>query len=223
MPADRVRRALLKRLLRTLPYENRLVPGVAYAPHEPSLAKYITGGIQDYVLENPQRMRGVVGLWISHSMALESVDADEGVTVILEDDFVCTPDFFEVAIKMVNEFERDFDVIMFDCAGSGPREVHKIAPGIYQTDGESFPTYWGSHCLFVNNRSVRKILQVKQNYPVKDIDGFHLMRDHPLEVFLFYTGKCRQIFFGTNMGGTQTRPIKSVLAQWRRWTGGQYK
>lgn len=219
LPADTLRRALLTRLLRSFPYEYRLVPAVAYDPAEPKLEKYLAAGIEPYVtMEPPPRMRGIIGLWISHSMALESIDQEDGITIILEDDFVCKPDFFDVALKMVNDFGRDFDVILFDPEGSGPREAHRIAPGIYQSDGETYPAYHGSHCMFVNNRSVRKILRLKQTHPAKDIDGFLLERGKDLDAFLFYTGKCQQLWLGTNLEGIGPPPVREALAKWRKWT-----
>jgi len=224
MPSDRLRRGLLTRLLRKLPYDWRMISGIAYKPSDSAFEKYIAGGIHDYVKAQPQRMKGVVGLWIAHSKALEDIQDRDGITVVLEDDFVCQPDFFECALRMLDDFDRSFDVIMFDCQGSGPIEPHRIAPNIYQSDGLSYPAYWGSHCLFVNNASIPKILAAKTNTMVKDLDGFHLQRDTGLDVYLFYTGKCRQLFFGSHAAtGWHLLEITTNLIKWLAWTQGSFK
>lgn len=225
MPGDFFRRSLLKLLLRKLPYRHHWIRGVAYDVNNLAQQKYVAGGVQQYLSEQPIRSKGVVGLWIAHSLALEAIEEREGITVIVEDDFVCRADFFEVAQRMVNDFDRQFDVIMFDCLGSGPLESHKISTNVYQSEGETFPVYWGSHCLFVNNRSIEKILKAKQVWPAKDIDGFHLERSSGLDVFLFYTGRCTQIYFGSRISGTG-QTVKSFirgLTTWFKWTRGTYR
>lgn len=221
LPDESLRRGLLERLLARLPYPNRLVPGVIYDPDDPRFEPYTRGGIIDYLAGQPDRFRGVVGLWIANSKALEDIVDRDGVTVVLEDDFVCKPTFFETARDMLSKFDRPFDVVMFDCMGT-PREAHRIAKNVYRSDGESFPTYWGSHVLFVNNRSIPKILETKRRFTAMDVDGFYLQPSTGLDVYQFYTGLCCQLYFGSRVSN-YARDRHSDLAAiraWRSWTRG---
>ena len=224
MPGDRFRRALLLRILRTLPYESRMIPGVAYDAANPEFNGYTAKGIADYLKTSQSRDRGVEGTWIAHSRALEEVEDREGFTVVLEDDFVCRRDFFAEALRRVNAFDRDFDVILFDPHGNGPLAAHQVAPTIYQSQGESFPHYWGSHCVLVNNRNIPKILAIKRQFEIKDMDGFFLRNDTGLNNYLFYTGKCRQVSFGTHTGRYKPHFLLLLagLLMWTVWTRCTY-
>jgi hypothetical protein len=198
------------------------VPGVVYDPAKPEYAPYIRGGINEYYLTTrPDRCPGVVGLWIANSRAIEDVTDRDGITVVLEDDFVCTARFFERARDMVSKFDRPFDIVMFDCLGK-PRERHRIAKDVYRTDGETFPRYHGSHALFVNNRSIPKILEAKAKFNVMDIDGFFLAPWTGLEVFQFYTREASTLYFGSrisHIATTRFRNLRATLA-WHFWTRG---
>jgi hypothetical protein len=222
LPDDSLRRRLIERLLRKLPFPSRLVPGVVYDPGNPQeFARYTRGGITDYLSTQPNRIRGVVGLWIANSKAIEDVVDEDGITVVLEDDFVCKSSFFDTAREMVEKFARPFDVIMFDCQGS-PREIHKIAENVYHAKGESFPAYWGSHVLFVNNRSIPKILEAKAKFGAMDVDGFFLHPHTGLDVYQFYTGKARQLPMGSRISNYATNfyaDLVSILT-WFVWTRG---
>lgn len=221
LPDDSLRMRLLQRLLDMLPYPARLVPGVVYDAANPDYEPYIRGGMAPYLSLQPNRVRGVVGLWIANSKAIEDITEREGITVVVEDDFVCKASFFDTALEMLARFDRPFDVIMFDCQGK-PRAAHRIANGVYRSDGETFPTYWGSHVLFVNNRSIPKILEAKQKFNVMDVDGFYLQPSSGLEVYQFYTGKCRQLYFGSRISHfARTRFTDLVsIATWYFWTWG---
>src|SRR5689334_5141384 len=106
LPVDTVRRALIERLLNTLPYPNHWVPGVIYEPDNPAFEPYTRLGLADYVLEQPNRIKGVFGNWIASSKAIEDIRHGDSITVVLEDDFVCTSNFFETALKMIESFDR---------------------------------------------------------------------------------------------------------------------
>lgn len=218
---DSLRRRLLERLLKKLPYPNRLVPGVVYDPDNAEFEPYVLGGIAPYLSVQPNRFRGVLGLWIANSKAMEDVGDRDGITVVLEDDFVCKSNFFDTACRMVRKFDRPFDIIMFDCMGE-PREAHKITENVYRSDGETFPTYWGSHVLFVNNQSIPKILETKQRFNAMDIDGFYLQPSTGLDVYQFYTGKSRQLYFGSRVSNyTRSRYSDLVsIVSWFFWTRG---
>jgi len=204
-----------------LPYPSRLVPGVIYDSDNPEFEPYTRGGLNQYLLDYPQRKNGVVGLWIANSKAIEDVVDRDGVTVVLEDDFVCKSSFFDTAREMLGRFDRHFDIIMFDCMGK-PREAHKIAKNVYRSDGETFPTYHASHVLFVNNRSIPKILEAKQKFPVMDLDGFFLQPWTGLEVYQFYTGKSRQLYFGSHISNSARNRFTDMFSvlTWHYWTWG---
>jgi hypothetical protein len=221
LPDESLRRRLLERLLIRVPYPSRLVPGVVYDPANPDFEPYTRRGIAEYVTAHPGRVKGVVGLWIANSRAIEDIVERDGVTVVLEDDFVCTSSFFDTARDMLARFDRPFDVIMFDCMGK-PRDAHKIMENVYRTDGETFPTYWGSHVLFVNNRSIDRILEAKRNFTVMDVDGFFLHPGTGLEVYQFYTGKCRQLYFGSRVSHAARSRFTDLISvlTWHFWTRG---
>jgi hypothetical protein len=221
LPADSLRRKLIERLLAMLPYPSRLVPGVVYDPHNPEFEPYTRGGITEYLTIHAHRKSGVVGLWIANSKAIEEVDECDGITVVLEDDFVCKSSFFDTALEMVEGFDRHFDIIMFDCMGK-PRKTHKITKNVYRSDGETFPRYHASHVLFVNNRSIPRILEAKQKFPVMDLDGFFLQPWNGLDVYQFYTGKSRQLYFGSHISGAARNSLTDLysLLSWHFWTWG---
>jgi len=110
---------------------------------------------------------------------------------------------------------------MFDCQGT-PREIHKVAKNVYHSNGESFPAYWGSHALFVNNRSISKILEAKQKFGAMDIDGFFMRLDTGLDVYQFYTGNARQLHMGSRISDFGTSPYSNFIAilTWFLWTRG---
>jgi glycosyltransferase involved in cell wall biosynthesis len=159
-----------------------------------------------YVKKDPALLPGVLGAWISHWKALEHITFDDGVSVILEDDFACRDLFFEKALKMINNFGQDFDVIMFDMAGEGPHLKHQLSPGVFATSGATFPDYFGAHCLFVNNKSVKKILRSMSKTKAHDPDGFYLMKRNGQSNYAFYTGISTTFFWGSH-----TRPVRVSL------------
>lgn len=221
LPADSLRRRMIERLLGMLPYPNRLIPGVIYDPDNPEFEPYTRGGINQYLSVHSHRKSGVVGLWIANSKAIEDVVDREGITVVLEDDFVCKSSFFDTAREMLDKFDRHFDIIMFDCMGK-PREAHKVAKNMYRSDGETFPAYHASHALFVNNQSIPRILEAKQRFPVMDLDGFFLQPWTGLDVYQFYTGKSRQLYFGSHISGFGRNVLTDLysLLRWHYWTWG---
>lgn len=221
LPIDTFRRKLIERLLEWIPYPSQWVPGVVYEPDNPAFEPYTRFGLAEYVLDQPNRIRGVLGNWIASSKAIEDVVHCDSITVVLEDDFVCTASFFDTALKMIERFERQFDVIMFDCMGT-PREEHKIAENVYRSDGCTFPIYWGAHALFINTTSIPRILEAKRISKVMDVDGFFLRPDTGLDVYQFYTGQCRQLWFSSrvsNMDGSPQTDMAS-LDEWHSWTQG---
>jgi len=203
---DKLRRLLLRCLLARFPYPTRWIKGERYDPSNRSQERFIRSGIMHYVKANPALLPGVLGAWISHWKALEHITFDEGVSVILEDDFACSKLFFEKALQMINSFGQDFDVIMFDMAGEGPHLKHQLSPGVFATIGATFPDYFGAHCLFVNNKSVKKILRSISKTRAHDPDGFYLMKNNGLRNYAFYTGLSTTFFWGSH-----TRPARVSL------------
>lgn len=224
MPRDRHRRTLLRKILVTLPYESRMVPGVEYDPRNPEFEGYTAAGVADYLQSSPKRVKGVVGTWIAHSRALEDVKHREGITVVLEDDFVCRPGFFAEALRMVNRFDQDFDLILFDSLGIGPAATDEVSPNVYQSNGKTYPYYYGAHCVLVNNRSIPKILEIKRAFEIKDVDGFFLGTHTGLTTYLFYTGKCSQVFFGSHNSMLRQGLLTQILGtlSWAFWTRFAY-
>jgi GR25 family glycosyltransferase involved in LPS biosynthesis len=139
--------------------------------------------------ENKCRYKGVIGCWIAHSRILEPIKERVGITVILEDDFVCKKDFFENALRMVNSFDKDFDVVIFDPFGEGPLGMHRVAENIYTANKYTYPYYHGIHCMFVRNDRIPKILEAKLNSQILDYDAF-LLIDANIDSYIFYTGAC---------------------------------
>jgi hypothetical protein len=181
------RKLFMKSLLKPMSYKVVRCPGVKFDIENKAYDKYLKCGV-DANLESA-KANGVVGCWIAHSHALEEVTEQEGITIVLEDDFICKAQFLENALKMVNAFDKDFDVILFDTWGAGPLEAHKIAEDIYHTQNYGFPYYGGTHCLFVNNARIPKILDAKLNSQVMDYDGF-LLTSGKLNTYVFHTGEC---------------------------------
>jgi len=191
------RNLLISALLKKLPYKVLRCPGTLITDfNDPGIRKYLSLGFEEYL--DPNRIKGVAGCWIAHSHVLEEVTERSGITVVLEDDFVCQRGFFTLALKMVKEFNRDFDVILFDTWGKGPLDNHKISDNIYRPRNFSHPFYSGSHCLFVNNSRIPKILDLKLNSKVKDYDGYLIANDN-IVVYIFYTGLCGSRNIGSDI------------------------
>jgi glycosyltransferase involved in cell wall biosynthesis len=203
---DKLRRFLLSCLLSRFHYPTKWIAAERYEPSNRSHERFIKSGIMPYVKGNPALSPGVLGAWLSHWKALEHITFDDGVSVILEDDFACRDLFFEKALKMINNFGQDFDVIMFDMAGGGPHLKHQLSPGVFATSGATFPDYFGAHCLFVNNRSVKKILRSMSKTKAHDPDGFYLMKMNGLSNYAFYTGISTTFFWGSH-----TRSVRVSL------------
>jgi hypothetical protein len=129
--------------------------------------------------------------------------------VVLEDDFVCRPKFFENALRMVNAFDRDFDVILFDPWGTGPLAKHKIAENIYFPANCTYPYYGGSHCLFINNTRIPRILEAKLTSEVMDYDGF-LLGSGKIDTYIFYTKECATQPFGSDITPSFNKVRKSI-------------
>lgn len=197
---DLIRRVLLRTQLWLLPCKKKWIHGVVYDAKNPVHKEYIKKGCLPYLKEkmHHHRQKGVVGCWMAHTHALEDIKDRDGISIILEDDFVCKPGFFKKAIKMLQGFDREFDIIVFDPSGSGPLPEHRIRNNIYTNNGGTYPLYWGSHCLFINNRSVPKILDVKRYSQICDYDGF-LMTNTELKIYLFYSHMSTVINFGSNI------------------------
>lgn len=209
------KRVLMELLLRKSRYPVKRVDGVVWDENISEYRDVVKNGLEDYVREESiGRQKGVIGCWIAHTNALKDVRVEDGVTVVLEDDFVCKRDFFDHALSMINKFDRDFDVVIFDPSGSGPISSDFVRPGIYKLKGHSYPHYFGAHCLFVNNRSIQKILKIKEKSAIKDYDGF-LLYNTEINSFVFYTGRSRAAWLGSNISGNNSTLI--FLYGMRRW------
>jgi len=210
LKSDFIKRCLLRTQLRSLPCEKKWIPGVKYDANNSIYDKYTKNGFESYLSEgwHPRRRGGVAGCWIAHSHALESITDCDGISIILEDDFVCKPGFFNKAIKMLSEFEQEFDIIIFDPSGTGPLQEHCISKDIYANNGGVWPVYWGTHCLFINNKSISKIIDTKLNSQISDYDGY-LLTNSKLKIYLFYSHMCTANDFGSNIN--RSSPIFSIL------------
>ena len=220
---DWIRRFLLRILLRNLSCEKKWIPGVIYDAGNTKYKKYVKNGFAPYMKEkgNKCRQRGIIGCWIAHSHALEDINDREGISIIIEDDFICQPGFFQKAIMMLNEFDREFDIIVFDPSGSGPMPEHKICNNIYRNNGGAWPVYWGSHCLFVNNKSIPKILDDTLNSQVFDYDSY-LIGNTELKVYLFYSNMSTVVDFGSNILPGNFTIKNSNLMGIIRWIKSRY-
>lgn len=202
MDKNRRRKWLLKSLLGAVPNKILRFPGVKFDARDPAYQKYLLYGFHPSLdpVKDRSRVEGIAGCWIAHSHVLEGVSEQTGITVVLEDDFVCRSDFFENALRMVNAFNRDFDIILFDTRGDGPLEGHRVAENIYHPKNYSFPYYSGTHCMFVNNARIAKILDAKLNAQICDYDGF-VLTSGKIDAYVFYTGEC-----GTRALGSDINP-----------------
>jgi len=193
------RSLFMRLLLKSVPYKVVRCPGVRFDASNNKYDKYLKYDVSANLKgEDKHRCNGVIGCWIAHSRALESIKEREGVTVILEDDFVCKNNFFDDALKMLNSFDKDFDIIVFDPSGKGPFGMHKVAENIYSPHRYSYPFYYGSHCLFVRNDRIPKILETKLNSQITDYDGWVLC-DTRIDSYVFYTGACAVRFTGSDI------------------------
>jgi len=128
---------------------------------------------------------------------------------VLEDDFVCRPKFFENALRMVEAFDREFDVILFDPWGTGPLAKHQIAENIYYPANCTYPYYGGTHCLFINNARIPSILEAKRTSEVMDYDGF-LLGSGKIDTYVFYTKECATRPFGSDITPSFNKARKAV-------------
>lgn len=205
MDKDREKLYLIEKLLGRFPYINQRISGVKCKSSDVSARRYIKNGFLPYLKADTEfRQNGALGCWMAHANALESVREPEGITVVLEDDFVCKYGFFDRALEMIRSFDTEFDVIIFDPNGSGPLSQHAICPGIYDAGGCSFPEYMGSHCLFYNNKRVPHILDAMLDAPIRDFDGYLLVEDR-IKTYVFYTGMSRSVYFYSDILGARHR------------------
>lgn len=194
-----IKRLLMELLLRKLKYPKEWVEGVVWDESKSEYRDLVKNGLEDYAKrESISRQKGIIGCWIAHTYALKDVRHDNGITVVLEDDFVCKKDFFDYALSMIRRFDRDFDVIIFDPSGTGPMSADFVGTGICKLKGHSYPYYFGSHCLFINNRSIQRILKIKEKSLIKDYDGF-LLCNKEIDSYVFYTGKSKTVLFGSDI------------------------
>jgi GR25 family glycosyltransferase involved in LPS biosynthesis len=200
------RNLFIKLLLRGLPFPVLRYDGVIFKGNEEQYSSYVKHGI--FNLLGKERQPGVAGCWIAHSKVIEDVTDTEGITVVLEDDFVCKADFFETALEMIRTFSQEFDIIVFDPWGQGPVAVDRITENVYAPREYGYPYYAGAHCLFVNNASIQKILSIKLNSQITDFDRF-LIESRKLNVYLFYTGKCAARGIGSDI--TPAFPLQPDL------------
>ena len=205
MDKDREKLYLIDKLLRKFPYQRERIEGVKCGNSDVPMDKYLRYGLLPYLKDQTEtRQKGVLGCWIAHARALESVTETDGITVVLEDDFVCKDGFFDRAISMINNFDKDFDVILFDPKGTGPLAKHAIAPCIYDVEGCSYPEYMGSQCLFYNNKRVPYIRDTILDSHVRDFDGY-ILYEKKIKSYVFYTGLSRSIYFYSDVQGEEYR------------------
>jgi len=195
------RRLMVQSVLKNLDCPVVRSPGIVYDPALEEYKKYTTHGVEDYLIDL-KRKSGVVGCWIAHIKALESIREPDGLTIIVEDDFTCAPNFFDVALQMVRDFKEPFDVIVFDTWGKGPLEQHKIKENVYFPANSSYPYYGGTHCLFVNNAGASRIVESAIKSPIKDYDGF-LFRSEGFKSYIFYTSLCGPRHLGSDINNEQ--------------------
>lgn len=195
MDKDHEKRFLLEKVLNRHTYPIHRISGVAYSQSPDSYQNYMLNGVASYVVNDSlKRQNGVIGCWIAHIKALESVIETDGYTVVVEDDFVCKDNFFEEALTMLNSADIDLDVAIFDPKGDGPHPDHLIQDRIYHSQGESFPLYAGSHCVFYKNCKIKSLLKTIESSEIRDYDGYLLCNPN-IKTYLFYTGQSRTIYF----------------------------
>lgn len=199
LPKDTLRRIFLSFTLRCIKYKKTWVPGVDVMKNPGLIEACKKKGFSD-TLRSPEhafRRLGVAGCWLAHTGVIKSITEREGYTVVLEDDFICHPHFFERANEMIGNFSYDFDVALFDTGGEGPVAADKVADRIYKTNNISHPIYRGAHCLFINNKNIDKILLAINESPIHDYDGF-LLHCGALRNFIFFTDLCSVVNFGSH-------------------------
>ena len=212
------RRMLMELMLRRSQRAPHRCPGVVYDPAERQFAGYRQRQCSPYLDSlDARRVKGILGCWIAHSRALKGVRDQHGVTVVLEDDFVCYRKFFDKALEMVRGFEHDFDVIVFAPDGCGPLQEHRIDYGTYDPKGVTHPYYHGTQCLFVNNASIPRILEAKARARVKDFDGFLFSPENDLRTYAMYTGLSGYLYMGSNVDDAPYEAGRLRLLQ--RWLG----
>lgn len=190
------RNFVIAAMSRNFPVTPEMVPGIIYDEKSKDHSKYITNGIYKGI--ESERTKGVIGCWIAHSKAIETISTTEGITVVLEDDFICTKSFFADAQRIINNISFDFDVLLFDPWGKGPLEIHKVQEHVYHPVFCGYPFYHGTHCIFINNSSIPKILAAKTSSHVVDYDGF-LLTNNEISTYVVYTGACTQRAIGSDV------------------------
>lgn len=183
---------------RRIPF--RRIPGVRYSASCSRYQYYTRQGFFDYLFspENSHRFNGVVGCWIAHVSAIESISCDYGITMIIEDDFYFDGHFIAMAERMIENFDRDFDILLFDPWGAGPLVDHQIGDGIYKIHGSPIGLYGGTHCVFINNIKRERILDEIRRSKIRDYDSF-ILENSSLDIFIFYTYRSSVINFRSNI------------------------
>jgi GR25 family glycosyltransferase involved in LPS biosynthesis len=182
------RHLFLKLHLMPFRYPKQKIKGVIIRPDDHEMQEHLQHGVHYSVQLDTTKGQGLAGCWIAHSHALQAIENNIGITAILEDDFICTKDFFSSALRLIKELNTEFDVIIFDPVGTGPLEIHKVADGVYQPRAHLYPYYYGTHCLFINNASKSKILAAKQLSQLSEYEHF-LLENNAIKTLICYTGK----------------------------------
>lgn len=216
LPKNKTRRFFTRLQMGLEGVQYQVVDGVLYDPSNPEHNQFTKNGLMAYVKEecSEQRIKGVTGCWVAHANVINNIQEDSGqYTVILEDDFMFRKGFFDQLYKEIQKIDLDdFDLICIDPRGDGPLNEDHIQGNFFKPNGKTFPTYWGAHCIVINNKSKDKILNCLKSSEVHDIDGFYLGATGFKSLLLYTDNKSSLIYLGSDLLGKKLNGVNTIVA-----------
>jgi hypothetical protein len=142
---------------------------------------------------------GAISNYLSKRTVFESAASTEReFTLVLEDDiFISKRDMLPFAVWKADRMKVEWDVLLFDPAGAW-RSEDKVGWNLYFPRA-TFPVYWGSHALLLNNQRAEHVIRVLDTTLVHNIDGILFPNRTEIRTFAARTGMCAQGGFGSDI------------------------
>lgn len=145
-------------------------------------------------LHSPRKAKeriGVVGLYLSHRMVMDSIPRRDGFTLLLEDDVLFRGKaFFHRIQRLLHRDDGfpDFDIMLFDCVGFYKKE-DRVARGLYRPSA-GYPHYMGTHAVLIRNAGLDRIRQCLDSKPIENIDNLYLDPSTGLNTLVYQSLLC---------------------------------
>ncbi len=143
-----------------------------------------------------QRQPGVVGCYLSHVRAIETMPDDDGATLLCEDDLkILDARFFRRVGQAVDQLP-EADMIFFDSVRGKIPAHHRRSRNMYfpSEEDKNLRTahYGGAHAVAIRHRRRDFILAELSRHPITDFDGLLLTNQTAIRCYTVRTSFCLQ-------------------------------